>query len=81
MVVKDGDIVESLISVSRLDRDGYFVTFGGKKAVISKNGKPLVTASLGSNGLYEFDVRLLTKSGLEAANALCSMCQLADATM
>ena len=67
LVVKDGDLVLSLISVSRLDRDGYFITFGDNKAVVSKDDKPLVTASLGTNGLYEFDVRLLTRGMLEAA--------------
>ena len=45
LVVKDDDLVLSLISVSRLDRDGYYITFGGNKAVVTKNGKTLVTAS------------------------------------
>ncbi len=31
LVVKDGDLVLSLISVSRLDGDGYYMTFGGKQ--------------------------------------------------
>ena len=35
--------------------------------MVTKNRKTLVTASLGSNGLYEFDVRLMTKCLLETA--------------
>ena len=50
---KEGDIVVSLISVFRLDRDGYFITFGGNKAVVSKNGRPIVMASLGANACLQ----------------------------
>jgi hypothetical protein len=60
-------LVLSFTLVYRLDRDEYYVAFGGNKPVVSTNGSILVIAWLGHNGIYEFDVRLLTKCMLEAA--------------
>ena len=68
LVVKDGTIVQNLISIPKFDRLGYTTVFtGGKGTVYDCEGNIIVTAELSSNDLYEFDIRDLYRSRAEQA--------------
>ena len=68
LVVKDGTIVQNLISIPKFDRLGYTTVFtGGRGTVYDCEGNIIVSAELSSNDLYEFDIRDLYRSRAEQA--------------
>ena len=60
LVVDDDKLAQNLVSVPKLDRMGYTITFKNGEGIVSDNSGTIITrAPLSSKDLYEFDIREL----------------------
>ena len=80
LVIGGNKLAKNLVSIPKLDRMGYTITFrNGKGVVTNAQGNIITSAPLSKHDLYEFDIRQMFDTSTVAPAAMLGSVDLPDA--